>query len=134
MNNIMEPGAAVRVSNLTDIVSAMEASDTTVIDGLTPGDPDRAALLVDPELIAALRACVEAQPRSQLTSRVDLRVDVVSMSVREVAMATSFGEGVVRQAINSGDLVAHMSGVRIVMLTEDVRAWIAAMPRAVQQS
>ena len=54
----------------------------------------------------------------------------LSTSVRDVAALTSLSEYEIRNAINKGDLPARKVGRRLVILTDDLRAWLEALEPA----
>jgi hypothetical protein len=35
----------------------------------------------------------------------------------------------IREAVNNGSLVAHRHGTRIIILPDDVKAWLKALPK-----
>jgi excisionase family DNA binding protein len=53
----------------------------------------------------------------------------LSISVRDAAASTSLSEYEIRNAINSGHLEARRLGRRIVILTDDLKAWLEALPK-----
>ena len=54
----------------------------------------------------------------------------LSTSVRDAAALTSLSEYEIRNAINKGDLPARKVGRRLVILTDDLRAWLEALEPA----
>lgn len=52
----------------------------------------------------------------------------VSVGVDGAAEATGLGQTLIRKAITAGELRSHRAGARIVILVEDLRAWIASLP------
>ncbi len=69
---------------------------------------------------------VSLAPEPESGSDGVLAPDVVSMSVRQAAAVTSLTEGAIRDAIFDDDgLQAHVVGKRVVILPEDLRAWVA---------
>ena len=53
-----------------------------------------------------------------------------SLSPEEVSALTGIGMTRIREAINNGSLVAHKHGTRFIVLPDDVRAWLRALPKA----
>ena len=53
-----------------------------------------------------------------------------SLSPEEVSALTGIGSTRVREALNNGSLVAHTNGTRLVVLPDDVKAWLNDLPRA----
>jgi excisionase family DNA binding protein len=56
--------------------------------------------------------------------------DRLALSPEEASALTGIGTTRIREAINSGTLEAHKHGVRTVILPDDLRAWLKAMPLA----
>jgi hypothetical protein len=54
----------------------------------------------------------------------------LSLSPEEVSALTGIGETRVREAIACGALIAHMNGVRLVVLPDDIKVWLKKLPRA----
>jgi hypothetical protein len=54
--------------------------------------------------------------------------DRLSLSPEQVNALTGIGISRVREAINSGALVAHKNGVSIVVLPDDIKLWLEALP------
>jgi excisionase family DNA binding protein len=53
-----------------------------------------------------------------------------SLSPDEVSALTGIGMTRIREAIHNGSLVAHKHGTRLLILPDDVRAWLKALPKA----
>jgi excisionase family DNA binding protein len=54
----------------------------------------------------------------------------LSLSPEEVSALTGIGTTRIREAINNGSLVAHNHGTRLIVLPDDVKAWLRALPKA----
>jgi hypothetical protein len=54
--------------------------------------------------------------------------DRLSLSPEQTSALTGIGISRVREAIRAGDLDAHRNGASIVILPEDVRVWLKALP------
>jgi excisionase family DNA binding protein len=52
-----------------------------------------------------------------------------SLSPEEVSALTGIGMTRIREAVNNSSLVAHRHGTRIIILPDDVRAWLKALPK-----
>ena len=52
----------------------------------------------------------------------------LALSVLETANATGVGRDKIYEAINSGVLPARKLGTRTLILTEDVKIWLAGLP------
>jgi excisionase family DNA binding protein len=53
-----------------------------------------------------------------------------SLSPVEASALTGIGMTRIREAIHNGSLVAHKHGTRLLILPDDVRAWLKALPKA----
>lgn len=53
----------------------------------------------------------------------------LSVSVREAAALTSLSEYEIRSAVNAQELPASRRGTRIIILTDDLRTWLHALPK-----
>lgn len=56
----------------------------------------------------------------------------LSVSVRDAAAITGLSEYEIRKAINKGELPARRRGVRIVILRDDLSAWLRSLPLAAE--
>jgi excisionase family DNA binding protein len=56
----------------------------------------------------------------------------ISISVRDAAALTSISEYEIRAAINKGHLKARRLGRRLLILTDDVRAWLDTLEQVVE--
>jgi excisionase family DNA binding protein len=54
----------------------------------------------------------------------------LSLSPEEASALTGIGLTSIRQAINDGELIAHKHGKRTIILPDDLKAWLKAMPMA----
>jgi hypothetical protein len=54
--------------------------------------------------------------------------DRLSLSPEQTSALTGIGVSRIREAIRAGDLDAHRNGVSIVILPDDVRVWLKALP------
>ena len=54
----------------------------------------------------------------------------LSLSPLEASALTGIGMTSIRQAINEGALSAHKHGRRTVILPDDLKAWLKALPYA----
>jgi len=52
-----------------------------------------------------------------------------SLSPVEASALTGIGMTRIREAVNNGSLVAHRHGTRIIILPDDVKAWLKALPK-----
>jgi excisionase family DNA binding protein len=53
-----------------------------------------------------------------------------SLSPEEASALTGIGLTTIREAISNGALVAHKQGTRTIILPDDLRAWLKALPKA----
>lgn len=53
-----------------------------------------------------------------------------SVSPEEASALTGIGMTSIRAAIKAGDLVAHRHGTKIVILPDDIKAWLQRLPSA----
>ena len=53
-----------------------------------------------------------------------------SLSPEEVSALTGIGMTRIREVINSGALDAHRHGTRLIVLPDDVKAWLRELPKA----
>ena len=61
-----------------------------------------------------------------------LLTDRLSVSPEQASALTGIGISRVREAIKSGALGAHRNGASIVILPDDIKVWLKALP-AVEQ-
>jgi hypothetical protein len=54
--------------------------------------------------------------------------DRLSMSPKQTSALTGIGISRVREAIRSGALDAHRNGASIVILQDDIKVWLKALP------
>jgi hypothetical protein len=54
--------------------------------------------------------------------------DRLSLSPEQTSALTGIGISRIREAIRAGDLDAHRNGASIVILPDDVRIWLKALP------
>jgi hypothetical protein len=54
--------------------------------------------------------------------------DRLALSPEQTSALTGIGISRVREAIKDGALVAHRNGASIVILPDDVRVWLKALP------
>jgi excisionase family DNA binding protein len=54
--------------------------------------------------------------------------DRLSVSPQQVSALTGIGISRVREAIQSGDLDAHRNGASFVILRDDIKVWLNALP------
>jgi excisionase family DNA binding protein len=59
--------------------------------------------------------------------------DRFSLSPEEASALTGIGTTRIREAISSGALEAHKHGTRTIILPDDLKAWLKAMPKAGEQ-
>jgi excisionase family DNA binding protein len=59
--------------------------------------------------------------------------DRFSLSPEEASALTGIGTTRIREAIGSGALEAHKHGTRTIILPDDLKAWLKAMPKAGEQ-
>jgi len=57
-------------------------------------------------------------------------VDKLSLSPEEASALSGIGLTRIREAISTGRLVAHKHGTRTIVLPDDLKAWLKAMPLA----
>jgi excisionase family DNA binding protein len=55
--------------------------------------------------------------------------DRLSLSPEEASALTGIGLTSIRQAVASGDLPARRHGRRIIILRDDLQAWLKALPK-----
>lgn len=55
---------------------------------------------------------------------------MIAYTIEGAASATPFSKDLIREAINSGDLVVHYrpGGVHPIILAEDLKDWIRTLP------
>lgn len=58
--------------------------------------------------------------------------DRLALSPEEASALSGIGTTRIREAINDHTLVAHKHGVRTIILPEDLKVWLKAMPLAGQ--
>lgn len=56
--------------------------------------------------------------------------DKLSLSPEQASALSGIGLSSIREAVNSGELVAHKLGVRVIILPDDLKTWLKAMPLA----
>jgi hypothetical protein len=54
--------------------------------------------------------------------------DRLSLSPEQTSALTGIGISRIREAIRAGDLDAHRNGASIVILPDDVKVWLKALP------
>jgi hypothetical protein len=54
--------------------------------------------------------------------------DRLALSPEQTSALTGIGKSRVREAIKDGALVAHRNGASIVILPDDIRMWLKALP------
>jgi excisionase family DNA binding protein len=57
-----------------------------------------------------------------------------SLSPEEASALTGIGLTTIREAISNGTLIAHKQGTRTIILPDDLRAWLKALPKAGNKS
>ena len=67
------------------------------------------------------------------TKQVVLLTDKLSLSPEQASALSGIELSSVREAVASGALVAHKHGVRVIILPDDLKAWLEAMPLATQE-
>jgi excisionase family DNA binding protein len=58
--------------------------------------------------------------------------DRLSLSPEEACALSGIGVTRIREAVGSGALVAHKHGTRTIILPDDLKAWLKAMPLAAE--
>ncbi|WP_456851897.1 helix-turn-helix domain-containing protein [Bradyrhizobium sp. USDA 4501] len=59
--------------------------------------------------------------------------DRLSLSPEEASALSGIGLTRIREAVASGALEAHKHGIRTIILPDDLKAWLKAMPLASEQ-
>jgi len=57
-------------------------------------------------------------------------VDRFALSPEEASALSGIGLASIREAIANGTLVAHKHGTRTIILPDDLKAWLRALPKA----
>jgi hypothetical protein len=60
--------------------------------------------------------------------------DRLSLSPEEASALTRIGVTSIRVAVASGALVAHKHGTRTIILPDDLKTWLSAMPKIDKKS
>jgi excisionase family DNA binding protein len=75
----------------------------------------------------------DASKSQMLSEKRQLRMDVpladrFSLSPKQASVLTGIGISRVREAIQNGALNAHRNGASIVILPDDIKVWLKALP------
>jgi excisionase family DNA binding protein len=62
---------------------------------------------------------------------IDIRIaDKMALSTEEAGKVANVGVVKIRKAINDGELTAHKSGTRIIVIRADLEDWLRRLPMA----